>query len=68
MPGDIIIYLNPENDGDIEHSGIVIEKGSERTLGVPIVCSKWGSGREYVHLASHCPYTFAKPKYYRISL
>jgi hypothetical protein len=64
QPGDVILYVSPE-DGEIEHSGIVVERPDPR-LHVPRVWSKWGHGCEVVHMASDCPYSFSSPRYIRI--
>lgn len=59
--GDVIIYY--ADDGDAEHSGLVIgERG-----GFPLIFSKWGFGREAVHMYSQCPYKPDNVKFYRIS-
>ena len=63
-PGDVILYVSAE-DGDIEHSGIIIEPPSE-PLFVPKVWSKWGRGAEVIHWANACPYDFSQAQYYRI--
>lgn len=62
LPGDIIIYY--ANDGDAEHSGIVLSEPKE--LGIPMVVSKWGSFPEFVHWANQCPYSFQNAVFYRI--
>jgi hypothetical protein len=59
--GDVIIYFS--DTGDPEHSGLVIGK----VQGFPLIYSKWGAGRETVHLFSQCPYSVNCVKYYRIS-
>jgi len=58
MPGDIVVYFQ---NGDAEHSGIVIESGF-----VPIVLSKWGPAHEVVHRVNDCPYDSMQIAYYRI--
>ena len=63
MPGDIIIYY--ADDGDAEHSGIVIEE-AKGPLNIPKIISKWGQLEEYIHFANDCRYNFAKAKYYRM--
>ena len=65
LPGDIILYYG--DDGDIEHSGIVLEPPTLENLNVPRVVSKWGKYSEIIHLANNCPYSFANAKYYRIN-
>ena len=64
LPGDIIIYFS--EDGDYEHSGIVITSPDENSLNVPMVVSKWGKFAEVIHPANNCPYSFFNVKYYRI--
>ncbi len=63
-PGDVILYVSSE-DGDIEHSGIVVEV-PRPPLFVPKIWSKWGFGAEVVHYANNCPYDFSQARYYRI--
>ena len=67
VAGDVAVYFGP--DGDIQHSGIVLAVGTPETLGLALVCSKWGSGAEVLHLATNCPYMEpgTEIKYYRIS-
>ncbi len=64
-PGDLILYVSRE-DGDIEHTGLVIEPPSPDYFGIPRVVSKWGFGAEVVHLANDCPYDFSTARYYRV--
>lgn len=64
LPGDVILYYN--EDGDIEHSGIVISKPDEH-IKIPQVVSKWGRYKEVVHYANDSPYTFANVRYYRVT-
>lgn len=65
LPGDIILYYN--EDGDIEHSGIVITKPDDMQLRIPQVVSKWGRYKEVVHSANDCPYSFANVRYFRVT-
>lgn len=65
LPGDIILYIHA--DGDIEHSGIVIEPPTQANLHIPLIFSKWGKYLESVHLANCCPYDFNQARYYRIN-
>jgi hypothetical protein len=65
LPGDIIVYYS--DDGDAEHSGIVISKPDE-FLHIPDVVSKWGQLEEYIHPANCCPYHFVNVIYYRIKI
>lgn len=62
-PGDVILYVSV--DGDIEHSGIVVEMPPTQPV-VPIVWSKWGFLGEVVHPANCCPYDFTRASYHRI--
>ncbi|MES2182652.1 MAG: hypothetical protein V4493_11200 [Pseudomonadota bacterium] len=55
LEGDFILY---QEEGDIIHSGIVIEPPSATNMYNPLVISKWGSGREYIHRGNDCPYPF----------
>lgn len=51
LAGDIVIYRG--DDGDFNHSGIVVEAGGD--LIVPLVCSKWAHAGEYIHALRDCP-------------
>lgn len=62
LAGDVIIYF--DEDGDPEHSGLVVEPPSN--FGVPRVVSKWGKFSELIHWANRCPYTFGNVRYYRM--
>lgn len=62
--GDIILYVSAD-DGDVEHSGVVVEPPTP-PLFVPKVWSKWGFGAEVIHYANYCPYDFSQARYYRI--
>lgn len=64
MPGDIILYYS--DDGDVEHSAIVVGSPTKQDLWIPKVYSKWGKYKELIHWANQCPYAFDKAKYYRI--
>ena len=49
LAGDIVLYVR---DGDIEHSGIVVEI----VLGMgPRILSKWGGCHEVIHMIGDCP-------------
>jgi hypothetical protein len=63
LPGDIIIYY--AEDGDAEHSGIVISKPVPEFY-IPKIISKWGQLEEYIHMANDCSYNFSNAKYYRL--
>lgn len=65
LPGDVILYFDV--DGDIEHSGVVIEEPKPENLNIPLICSKWGKYAELLHLRTHCPYNVSRVKYYRMN-
>ena len=64
LPGDIVLYVG--DDGDIEHSGLVVERPDPQ-LKIPRVLSKWGKGSEVVHWVANCPYDSGNLEYYRIT-
>ena len=64
LAGDVIIYFGP--DGDMEHSGIVVENDRLMQPRVPKILSKWGSAHEVVHAYNYCPYSLREVKYYRV--
>jgi hypothetical protein len=65
LPGDIVVYFSQE--GEANHSGIIV--GYEETLHLPIVCSKWNVGSEYVHSLAYCPEIYGPDKrFYRCRL
>lgn len=64
LPGDVLLYVS--DDGDIEHSAVVVESPSAERLGIPRVVSKWGKYREVLHWANDCPYSFAGARYFRV--
>ncbi len=66
LPGDIVMYI--AEDGDYEHSGIVVEAPNERNLFVPKVRSKWGKYRELIHQGNRCPYNSSLLHYYRVTI
>lgn len=61
--GDVVIYWT--DDGDLEHSGLVVSRGTH-PLYVPMICSKWGGGGEVIHPANNCPYEAVALRYYRV--
>jgi hypothetical protein len=63
LPGDVILYAGAK--GDIEHSGIVVERPSG-DFNIPKVVSKWGKFRELIHMANQCPYNYLAATYCRI--
>ena len=64
LPGDVILYVG--DDGDVEHSGIVVSIPKKPLLSIPLVCSKWGKYAEFLHRANFGPYNFANARYYRV--
>jgi len=63
LPGDIIIYYS--ENGDVEHSGVVIQVYNE-DLVYPKIISKWGKYKVAIHHANNSPYTMINAKYYRV--
>ena len=65
LPGDIVIYVR---DGEIDHSGIIIEvQRFEGMLVInPVILSKWGNCHEVIHRLKDCPYSDCSVEYYRI--
>jgi hypothetical protein len=66
LPGDVILYLSPDNDGDVEHSGVVVRVEKFGDVNVPFVCSKWGRGSEVLHHWTDCEYDSTHVEYYRV--
>ena len=62
-PGDTIVYFNDINAP--VHSGLVIQRPTQATFYIPLVCSKWGRYGEYVHEGDKSPYGF-NVRYYRV--
>lgn len=65
LPGDVMLYV--AESGDIEHSGIVVEKPKKANLYVPIIYSKWGGFWEAIHWANNCPYDMSRARFVRIT-
>jgi hypothetical protein len=63
-PGDVVLFVAP--DGDIEHSGIVVEPPSLLNGFVPVVHGKWGKFLEYAHPANASAYKPDHLEYYRV--
>lgn len=64
LPGDIVIYYS--EDGDPNHSGIVLFKNN---LGIPEICSKWGTAGEFNHLLTDHPSIYGpNTRFYRCNL
>ena len=65
LPGDLVLYFS--TNGDIEHSGVVLDSPKDCPMGMPKIYSKWGSFKEAIHYANYCPkYDPSNLKYYRI--
>lgn len=65
LPGDIVLYI--ADDGDISHSGIVLENDPE--LVSPKICSMWGFAGEFIHGLWDCPKIYGRnAKFYRCKL
>ncbi|MGH7021680.1 MAG: hypothetical protein ACREEY_17505 [Brevundimonas sp.] len=65
LPGDTVLYV--DESGDIEHSGIVLQKENTGLLPIVRVLSKWGSAHEVVHALMDCPYSLRSIEYYRVT-
>jgi len=63
LAGDIALYFG--DDGDIEHSAIVVSE-PDSCVKIPMVVSKWGKYSEVIHLATYCEYS-KNIKYYRVT-
>lgn len=63
-PGDIVLYIS--RDGDIEHSGLVVEVRKNELIPLVMVLSKWGAAHEVIHGLSDCPYDARQVEYYRM--
>ena len=64
LPGDIVVYYG--EDGDANHSGIVVQLDP---MNVPIICSKWGFSGEFVHKLNDVPNLYGPiTKFYRCRL
>ena len=64
LPGDVILYYG--ENGEIEHSGIVVSKPDRDAFFVPLVVSKWGRWYEVVHWANSSPYRY-EVKFFRVT-
>lgn len=62
MAGDIVLYIS--ENGDYEHSGIIVSEPDKHTP-FPRVVSKWGRGPEMIHYLHDCPYSSVFVKYFR---
>ena len=54
FPGDVLIYYN---NGDLSHSGVVVER---QALGILRIVSKWGKAGEFVHSMFDCPAIYGR--------
>lgn len=63
-PGDVVLYY--DLDGDVTHSGIVVDVRECMSVRVPFVWSKWGHWREVIHNVKYCPYDAARLRYFRM--
>lgn len=65
--GDIVLYF--DDRGDFNHSGIVLFPQVRENDSQFMVFSKWGNGREYIHLVNECPPVYGPQfKFYRCEL
>jgi hypothetical protein len=65
LPGDIVIYF--DEDGDANHSGIVIEGVGANII--PKICSKWGYAGKFLHWLNDVPEFYGPVhKFYRCRL
>lgn len=65
LAGDIVVYVGP--DGDIEHSGVVMDVDKSMLIPIPKVLSKWGVAHEVVHRLADCPYASTNVEFYRVT-
>lgn len=65
LAGDIVLYYS--DNGDIEHSGIVVEINNTEPVDIKIL-SKWGDAHETIHSLYLCPYELKYIKFYRTQL
>jgi hypothetical protein len=68
LPGDAAVYYE---NGDAEHSGIVMRIEVRQVMGLPLripwILSKWAVNHEVIHRVAECPYRAGDVRYYRIS-
>ena len=65
LPGDIVIYIG--ENGDLEHSGVVLTRPTVETLYNMKVLSKWGNAHEVVHDLGDCPYDSTLLEFHRLN-
>lgn len=64
LVGDVVLYI--AENGDVDHSGIVVDVNENFGIRTPKIISKWGTMPEFIHLVHQCPYDFKTvKKYYR---
>jgi hypothetical protein len=61
-PGDIAIYYTKN---EAEHSAVVVRTATAQTI-TPLVFSKWGKYKEFLHPAHVAPYDCQDIRYFRI--
>jgi hypothetical protein len=64
LPGDVVLYV--ADDGDVEHSAVLVTPARDSLSRWPVVVSKWGNFTEYVHDLHLCPYNAMSVEYWRI--
>jgi hypothetical protein len=64
LPGDVVLYV--AEDGDVEHSALLITAAHKSDSGWPMVVSKWGNFTEFFHPLRACPYPSPHIEYWRI--
>ena len=62
--GDVVVYYNDQ--GQVEHSGLVVGRIVGSGLNVPEIWSKWGKGYEWRHPLRICPWNSMATKFYRM--
>lgn len=63
LPGDIVAYVS--ENGDIEHTGMVLSISENKNIMDTFILSKWGDGSEVIHALYNCPYEKSNIKFYR---
>ncbi len=64
LPGDVAIYVS--QDGDIEHSGVVVALEPGMLVATPVIVSKWGAAHEVIHRFNYSPYSSSLVQYFRV--
>jgi hypothetical protein len=65
LAGDVVLYV--AQDGDVEHSAVLITPRARSASAFAVVHSKWGDLSEWVHDLPLCPYDFSNVEYWRIN-